>query len=51
MMGRWEWYVPSMGKKSNAYMTLVGSPEGNIPIRRLICRWVDNIEMDLRRKG
>jgi hypothetical protein len=26
----------------------VGKPEGKRPLRRPICRWVDNIKMDLR---
>jgi hypothetical protein len=29
----------------------VGKPEGKRPLRRLRCRWVDNIKMDLREKG
>jgi hypothetical protein len=33
--------------KSYTYTLLVGKPEGNGPPRRLRCRWVDNIKMDL----
>jgi hypothetical protein len=33
------------GEKSNAFMILVGKPEGIRPPRR---RWVDNIKIDLR---
>jgi hypothetical protein len=29
----------------------VGKPEGNIPLRRLRCRLVDNIKMDLGEMG
>jgi hypothetical protein len=36
-----------MAEKRNAYMILVGKPEGRRPRRR----WVDNIEMDLREIG
>jgi hypothetical protein len=37
-----------MGEKRNAYMILVGKPEGKRPLGRQRCRWVDNIKMDLR---
>jgi hypothetical protein len=30
---------------------LVGSPEGRRPLGRPICRWEDNITMDLREIG
>jgi hypothetical protein len=39
------------GKKRNAYRILVGMPEGNRPLGRPICRWVDNIKMNLREIG
>jgi hypothetical protein len=29
----------------------VGKPEGKRPLGRTICRWVDNIKMDLREIG
>jgi hypothetical protein len=32
----------------NAYTTLVGKPEGKIPLGRPRSRWVDDIKMDLR---
>jgi hypothetical protein len=35
-------------EKKNAYRTLVGKPEGKIPLGRLSRRWVYNIKMDLR---
>jgi hypothetical protein len=30
------------------YRILVGKPEGKRPLGRPRCRWVDNIQMDLR---
>jgi hypothetical protein len=35
--------------KRNAYMILVGKPEGKRPLERRRCRWVDNIKIDLRK--
>jgi hypothetical protein len=40
-----------MGAKRNAYMILVGNPEGKRPLGRPRRRWVDNIKMDLRAIG
>jgi hypothetical protein len=36
------------GGKRNPCRTLVGKPEGNIPLGRPRRRWMDNIKMDLR---
>jgi hypothetical protein len=36
-----------MGEKKNAYMILMGKPEGKRPLGRSRRRWVDNIKMDL----
>jgi hypothetical protein len=36
-----------MGETRNAYMILVGKPEGRRPLGRPRRRWVDNIKMDL----
>jgi hypothetical protein len=36
-----------MGEKRNAYMILVGKPEGKRPLRRPRHRWVDNVKTDL----
>jgi hypothetical protein len=36
-----------MGEKTTEYRLLVRNPEGKRPLGRLICRWVDNIMMDL----
>jgi hypothetical protein len=40
-----------MGEKWNMYRLLVGKPEGKRPLRRLRCRWIDNIKMDLLEIG
>jgi hypothetical protein len=32
----------------NAYRILVGKPDGNRPLGRPRCRWVDNTKMDFR---
>jgi hypothetical protein len=45
---RWADHVVRMGANINAYMILVGKPEGNRPLGRPRHRWVDNINMDLR---
>jgi hypothetical protein len=34
-----------------AHRLLVGKPEGKRPLGRPICRWVDNIRMDLGEMG
>jgi hypothetical protein len=44
---RWAGHVTRMGEKRNAYRILVGKPEGKRPLGRPICRWVNNIKMDL----
>jgi hypothetical protein len=40
-----------MGEKRNAYILLVGKPEGKRPLGRPRRRWVDNIRMDLGEVG
>jgi hypothetical protein len=45
---RWAGHVARIGEKRNAYRILVGKPEGKRLLGRPRCRWVDNIEMDLR---
>jgi hypothetical protein len=40
-------HVARMGEKMNAYMILVGKPEGKRPLWRPRRRWVDNIVTDL----
>jgi hypothetical protein len=39
------------GEKRGAYRTLVGKPEGMIPLKKPRRRWEDNIKMDLRDVG
>jgi hypothetical protein len=40
-----------MGEKRNAYVLLVGKPEGKSPLGRRRRRWTDNIKMDLGEVG
>jgi hypothetical protein len=40
-----------MGEKRNVYRLLVGKPDGKRPLGRPICRWRDNIKMDLLEIG
>jgi hypothetical protein len=40
-----------MGVKRNAYMLLVGKPEGKRPLGRPRQRWVDNIKLNIREIG
>jgi hypothetical protein len=44
---RWAGHVACMGANRNAYMILVGKPEGKRPLGRPIHRWEDNIKMDV----
>jgi hypothetical protein len=37
-----------MGGMRNVYKILAGKPEGKRPLGRPICRWEDNISMDLK---
>jgi hypothetical protein len=46
---RWAGHVARMGEKRNAYRILVGKPEGKRPLGRPICRWEDNIRVNLKR--
>jgi hypothetical protein len=48
---RWAGHVARMGEEMNACRILVEKPEGKGPLRRPRCRWVNNIEMDLREIG
>jgi hypothetical protein len=40
-----------MGEKRNAYMILVGKPEGKTQLGRPRRRWVYNIKMYIRQDG
>jgi hypothetical protein len=44
-------HVARIGEKWNAYRILVGKPEGKRPLGRVRCKWLDNIETDLRVMG
>jgi hypothetical protein len=44
---RWAGHVTRMGEKRNVYRLLVGKLEGERPLGRPRCRWIDNIMMDL----
>jgi hypothetical protein len=44
-------YVARMAGKNNVYRLLVGNPEGKRQLGRPRCKWVDNIELDLREVG
>jgi hypothetical protein len=48
---RWAGHVARMGETKNAYMILVGKPEGKRTLGRPRRRWVDDIKMDLRETG
>jgi hypothetical protein len=43
---RWAGHVARMGE-NNAYMLLVGKPEGRTPLGRPRRMWLNNIRMDL----
>jgi hypothetical protein len=40
-----------MGKMRNAYRILVQKPEGKRPLRKPMCRWEDNIRIDILEIG
>jgi hypothetical protein len=40
--------VARMGEGRGVYRVLDGKPEGTRPLGRPSCRWVDNINLDLR---
>jgi hypothetical protein len=40
-----------MGQMSNAYNILVGKTEGKRPLGRSMCKWEDNIRMDIGEIG
>jgi hypothetical protein len=48
---RWAGHVAQIGEKRNAYIILVGKPEGKRPLGRSRRRWVGNIKMDHKRIG
>jgi hypothetical protein len=46
-----ERHVARMGHKKNACRILMGRPEGQIPLGRPRCRWLNNFKIDLRDTG
>ena len=48
---RWAGHVARMGEERGVYRVLVWKPEGNRPLGRPRCRWVNNIKMDLHEVG
>jgi hypothetical protein len=48
---RWTGHVACMGEERGVHRVLVGKPEGKRPLGRPICRWEDNIKMDLQEVG
>jgi hypothetical protein len=48
---RWAGHVTRMGEVRGAYNILVWRPEGRRPLGRPMCRWEDNIKIDLREIG
>jgi hypothetical protein len=48
---RWAGHVARMRENRNACKLLVEKPERKRPLGRPICRWVDNIKMDLLEIG
>ena len=45
---RWAGHVARMEQSRNGYRILVGKPEAKRLLERPICRWEDDIKMDLR---
>jgi len=48
---RWAGHVARMGEGRGMYRVLVGKPEGQRTLRRLKCRWENNIKMNLQEVG
>jgi hypothetical protein len=48
---RWARHVARIGQKRNAYVILVGKPEGKRPLGRPRRRWVDNLKIHLGEVG
>ena len=44
-------HVARMGERRGVYRVLVGKPEGKRPLGKPMCRWEDNIKMDLSEVG
>jgi hypothetical protein len=48
---RWAGHVVHIGEMRNAYKILVRKPEEKTPLKRLRCRWEDNIKTNLKKTG
>jgi hypothetical protein len=48
---RWTRHAAHLGERRNAYMLLVGKPEGKRPLGNPRHRWMDNIKIYLRAIG
>jgi len=48
---RWAVHAARMGERRGAYRTLLENPEGKRPLGKPMCRWEDNIKMDLQEVG
>jgi len=48
---RWAGHVARIGDRRGVYRFLVGKPEGKRPLGSPMCRWEDNIKMDLQEIG
>jgi len=44
-------HVARLGERRDAYMVLVGKPEGTRPLGKSRCRWEVNIKMELHDVG
>ena len=47
----WVGHVACMGARRGIYRVLVVKPGGKRPFGRLMCRWEDNIKLDLQEMG
>jgi hypothetical protein len=47
---KWAGHIVRRVEKRNSYRILVGEPEGESPLGRPKCKWLDNIKMDLRER-
>jgi hypothetical protein len=48
---RWARHVARMREGRDVYRVLMGKPEGKRQLGRPMCRWQDNIKMDLQEVG
>ena len=48
---RWAGHVARMEQVRSAFKILTGKPTGKRPLGRSMCRWEDNIRMDLEEIG